>query len=128
MRQLSLTYDAATVGAGDWDAELGWFRRAVDVVGAKEVAYRLDIAGSHLSDAMKEAERKNVHGRWISIVRHMVPEAMLAEHLALIAGKHGYKVERIKPFTPDEQLRAEHEWMRRNAPGLLDAMAKELGT
>lgn len=128
MRQLTLAYDAATVGASDWDAELQWFRRAVDIVGAKEVAYRLDIQPSHLTDAQYERERKNVHGRWISVVRHMVPEAIIAEHLKLICAQHGYKVERVEPMTPEQARRAEHEWLRLRAPWVLEAMKGDLGT
>lgn len=128
MRQLSLTYDAGSVGAADWDTELGWFRRAVEVVGAKEVAFRLDVQASHLSDAMHERERKNVHGRWISVVRHMVPEVMLAEHLALICGLNGYDApKRKEPKNDRDARRAERAWLREHAPALLEMMDREVG-
>lgn len=129
MRQLSLTYDASVVGAGDWDAELGWFRRAVEVVGEKEVAYRLDIGPSQLSDAVRERERKNVHGRWISVVRHMVTDAMLAEYLGLICTRHGYETpKRKEPKNDREARRAERAWLREHAPALLEMMDREVGS
>lgn len=127
MQQLALTYDAATVGAADWDAELGWFRRAVDVIGHKEVAYRLDIAGSHLTDAMKEAERKNVHGRWISVVRRMAPSSLVEESVRLVCGFHGFEPpKRIRTKTEAEARRDERAWMEKNCPGLLVMMDSEV--
>lgn len=126
--QLALSYDAATVGAADWDAELGWFRRAVDVVGHKEVAYKLDVQPSNLTDALHERERKDVKGKWISTVRRMVPEDMRAEYLRLVSTQLGYETpKRIKPMTAEEENRAMRDLLRSHAPAMLSLIDKELG-
>lgn len=127
MSQLALVYDAATVGAADWDAELGWFRRAVDVVGHKEVAYRLNVKPSNLTDALAERERKNIKGRWISIVRHMVPESLLIDDLQIIASAHGYEVKRKKPKNPEQVNREREQWLKEHAPAVLELMSRDLG-
>ncbi len=126
--QLALVYDAATVGASDWDDELRWFRRAVDVIGAKEVAYRLDIQPSNLTDALHERERKDVKGKWISVVRRMVPDAMIEDYVRLLNVTHGYEApKRLKVKTPEERERERREWMAKHSPALLELMDKELG-
>lgn len=71
--QMPLALGAVSESASDWDLVLAWFRRAIDVIGHKEVAYRLDIAPSNLSDAINERERKDVKGRWIATVLRMAP-------------------------------------------------------
>ncbi len=126
--QLALVYDAAHVGAADWDAELGWFRRAIDVLGHKEVAYKLDVQPSNLADALHERERKDVKGKWIATVRRMVPEALLVEHLRLINTLHGFDApKRSKPMTPAEENREIRELLRTHAPAMLTLIDKELG-
>ncbi len=121
--QLSMVYDAASVGAADWDAEREWFARAVDTIGPKEVAYKLDIAGSNLSDAIKEEQRKNVHGRWISVVRRMASPILVEEYVRLICGLSGFeRPVRKQPKTADEARRDERAWLAKNAPGLLELM------
>lgn len=52
--QLALAYDASHAGADDWTEIIAWFRRAVDVLGHKEVAFKLDIGPSQLADALFE--------------------------------------------------------------------------
>lgn len=126
--QLALAYDAASVGAEDWDVELGWFRRAVDVLGHKEVAFRLDVQPSNLTDALHERERKDVKGKWISTVRRMVPDAMRAEYLALLANQLGFLApKRKKTRTAEEDNRERRTWMKQHAPALLELMDREIG-
>jgi hypothetical protein len=126
--QLALVYDAAVVGAADWNAELGWFRRAVDVIGHKEVAYRLDVQPSNLTDALNERERKDVKGHWISKVRRMATPSMLDEYVEMIAAMHGYiKPLRQRPRTEAEELRETRELLRQHAPAMLALVDKEMG-
>jgi hypothetical protein len=126
--QLALVYDAAHVGASDWDEELKWFRRAVDVLGHKEVAYRLDVQPSNLTDALLERERKDVKGRWISVVRRMVPDALLADYVRIVTVTHGYEFpKRLRARTPEETNRETRDWLEKNAPAVLSVMDKELG-
>lgn len=126
--QLALVYDAAVVGAADWDAELRWFRRAVDVIGHKEVAYRLDVQPSNLTDALHERERKDVKGKWISTVRRMVTPAVIDEYVEMIALTCGYlKPQRQRPRTEAEELRETRELLRTHAPAMLALVDKEMG-
>ncbi len=126
--QLALVYDAAHVGATDWDAELGWFRRAVDILGHKEVAYKLDVQPSNLTDALHERERKDVKGKWISVVRRMVPDEMRAEYLRFLSSSFGYEMpKRVRTRTSAEELREMRDALKRIAPGVLVLVDKELG-
>ncbi len=126
--QLALTYDASTEGSDDWTEIRAWFSRAVLVVGAKEVAYRLDIQASNLTDAIKEAERKEIKGRWISTVLCMVPQPVRDEYLAIVARQHGYEEPKLKkPRDFEARRRQERDWMAKNAPALLEVMDKEIG-
>ena len=125
--QLALSYDPAHAGADDWTEILSWLRRAVDVLGHKEVAYKLDIAPSQLTDALLERERKDVKAKWLHTVRRMCPESLRREYLEIVARQDGYTVERKKTRTPDEELREMRELLKREAPGLLVLVDKELG-
>lgn len=126
--QLALTYDAAHVGASDWDEELGWFRRSVDVIGHKEVAYKLDIAPSNLTDALNERERKNVHARWFPVVLRMSAPIAVEEYMRMLCDRYGFeRPARIKVRTPEEELVATRAALARVAPGVLALVDKELG-
>jgi len=126
--QLALVYDAAVVGAADWDAELRWFRRAVDVIGHKEVAYRLDVQPSNLTDALMERERKDVKGKWISTVRRMVTPSLLDEYMGLLSSMHSFEEpKRKKPMTAEQENRVVRELLRHHAPSVLQLIDKELG-
>ena len=126
--QLALSYDAAYAGADDWTQELAWLRRAVDVVGHKEVAFKLDIAPSQLTDALLERERKDIKGKWIRTIVRMVPEEMRAEYLRIVNTSCGYEPpKRKKPRTPEQENRDMRELLRREAPAMLALIEKELG-
>ena len=126
--QLALSYDPAHAGADDWAAELAWIRRAVDQLGHKEVAFKLDIAPSQLTDALLERERKDVKAKWVSTILRMVTEDMRGEYLRLVNTAHGYKApERLKPRTPEEENREIRTILLQHAPALLQLVDKELG-
>ena len=72
MPQLSLVYRAAHVGAESWKVQLEVIRAAVAHLGHKEVAYELDVAGSYLSDALNERERKRWAAEWTLVVLAML--------------------------------------------------------
>lgn len=127
--QLLLTYDASTEGADDWTEIRAWFSRAVNVVGHKEVAYRLNIAATNLTDAIKEAERKSIKGRWIAVVLNMAPQPVVQEYLQIVSRQHGYEDPKLKkPRDFEAVTRRQREWMKKNAPALLEAMDRDLGT
>ena len=126
--QLALSYDASHEGATLWQLELAWIRRAVDVIGHKEVAYALDVQPSNLTDALLERERKDVKAKWISTIVRMAPDEMRAEWVRLTADANGYEMPtRKKPRTADEDNRARREWLEKHAPAVLAIMDKELG-
>lgn len=125
--QLALAYDVAHAGADDWAVELVWLRRAVDVIGHKELAYKLDIAPSQLTDALLERERKDIKAKWIKTILRMVPDAMRDEYMRLVATPLGYEVKRAKTRTPEEELREMRELLKREAPGVLAIVDKEMG-
>lgn len=125
--QLALVYDAAHAGADDWTEMLAWFRLAVDVIGHKEVAFKLDIAPSQLADALHERERKDVKAKWIGTVARMCPEPLVRKYVEIVARHHGYTVEAKRPRTPEEELREMRELLKREAPGVLAIVDKELG-
>jgi len=125
--QLALVYDAASVGADDWAEILAWFRRAVDVLGHKEVAYRLDVQPSQLTDALHERERKDIKAKWFRTVLRMCPESLAREYLEIEARQLGYAIERKKVRTPEEELREMRELLKREAPGVLAIVDRELG-
>lgn len=126
--QLVLAYDAAHAGADDWTDLLKWFRLAVEICGHKEVAYKLDIAPSQLTDAMLERERKDVKAKWFPIVARMCPESIARQYVDIVNRQAGYDAPtRKRVRTPDEELREVREILKREAPGLLSLVEKELG-
>lgn len=126
--QLVLSYDPAHSGADDWQERLAWLRRAVDVLGHKEVAYKLDVQPSQLTDALLERERKDVKAKWFDTVLRMVSEDMRAEYIRMLNTTHGYKApERQKPRTAEEENREMRTLLDKHAPALLALIEKELG-
>jgi hypothetical protein len=125
--QLALVYDAAHAGADDWREILSWFWRAVEVVNHKEVAFRLDIAPSQLTDAMHERDRKDVKAKWIYTVLRMCPESLVREYVEIVGRLHGYEVKKQRVRTPEEELREMRELLKREAPGVLAIVEKEMG-
>ena len=127
MQQLGLQYDAAHAGADDWTEILAWFRRAVDCLGNKEVAYRLDIAPSQLTDALNERERKDVKAKWIAVVLRMSAPSIVDEYFTIIGKHHRYECKRQRVRTPEEELRETRELLRTQAPAVLALVDKEMG-
>lgn len=128
MQQLGLQYDPSHTGADDWTEVLAWFRRAVDCLGNKEVAYRLDIAPSQLTDALNERERKDVKAKWIAVVLRMSSEVIVREYLEIVSRHHGYEEpKRKKVRTPEEELRDLRELLKQKAPAVLELVDKEMG-
>ena len=128
--QLALQYDAAHVGADRWAQKLAWLRRAVDVIGHKEVAYKLDVAPSNLTDALLERERKDVKAKWFETVLAMqaLPEEMRAEYVRMTCDSHGYEMPKKKALrTPEEELREMRAALGRLAPAVLSLVEKEIG-
>lgn len=123
-------YDAAHAGADQWALELAWLRRAVDVLGHKEVAYKLDVQPSQLTDALLERERKDIKAKWFATVLRMpgLPEEMRAEWLRLACESLGYEApKRKRTMTPEEELRELRRVLKEQAPMVLALAEKEMG-
>lgn len=127
MTQIAFAYDAATVGAYDWQAVIAWLRRAVDVIGHKELAYQLNIKPSSLTDALLERERKQFKLKQLLVVLHMVPEEMRGEFMRIMGTAHGYEFRPKKVRTAGEELAATREALKRLAPAVLTLVDKEIG-
>jgi hypothetical protein len=103
--QLALSYSAAHAGADDWQNQLTWLRRVVDVLGHKHVAAELDIAPSTLTDALLERERKSIKGEWIAKLLHMADEGLRRDWFAMVCPSLGFEVPQpTKTRTAEERL------------------------
>lgn len=71
-QQVSLSFPAAYVGGDAWNRQLDVLRAAVKHLGAKEVAFELDVGGTQLADALNERDRKVWHARWSHVVKAML--------------------------------------------------------
>jgi hypothetical protein len=119
--QLALAYDAAHVGADVWQLKLAWLRRAVDVLGHKEVAFKLDIAPSQLTDALLERERKDVKAKWFDVVLAMgLPSEMRTEYVRITCDALDYETPKLKQKKTDKQQLSElQDFLEHNAPALM---------
>ncbi len=70
--QLSLVYRPGHVARDAWQAQLDALRAAVSYLGAKEVAFELDVSGSLLFDALAERDRKRWAAEWTLVVLAML--------------------------------------------------------
>jgi hypothetical protein len=126
--QLALAYDAGSSSAADWTEIENWFRKAVGVVGEKEVAFRLDVKASNLSDALLSRERKEIKARWISAVLRMCPEVLVREYLDIVSRQHGFEEPKRKRIKTAEEMNRERDaWLEQNAPAVLAMMRKDVG-
>ncbi len=129
MTQLSIAWDPAHEGAVETERQIGWLRRAIDVLGHKEVAYVLDVKPSNLSDALAQRERKVIKPEWFAKVLRMgLPEETISEYLRIVCNGLGYETpKRIKNKTSAEELREMRDALKRIAPGVLTLVDKEIG-
>lgn len=126
--QLALSYSPTHAGAEDWERELAWLRRVVDVLGHKFVAGELDIAPSQLTDALLERERKDVKAKWVRAIVRLAPEEMRQEWVRMTTDALGYEMPKKKTTrTPEEELRDMRELLKREAPGVLAIVDKAMG-
>jgi hypothetical protein len=107
--------------------KLDWLRRAVDVLGHKEVAYKLDVQPSQLTDALLERERKDVKAKWFDVVLAMqgLPFEMKAEWIRLQCEALDFEMPKPKERkTPKQELGELREFLSSNAPALLAMFEK----
>lgn len=144
MSQLSMTYTPEDSARAVWAAELEWARRAVAVIGAKEVTFALNISASDLSDALAERPRgdkddrgekdsdkkkakRALRGEWITMIRQMAPGGLQLEWLRIVMPPLGHEPKRIETLTPEQELRMLKEHLREESPGALRTFEAGLG-
>lgn len=99
-RQLGLRFDGRRQADADWRRVLDAIRDVVDYVGAKEVAFDLDLQPSALSNALAERDR-HPRADWIPYLIRRAPSLELAR--ALVA-PGGLDVVEPPPMTPEQEL------------------------
>lgn len=118
--QLALEYQDDEAARAAWHAVHMAFGDAVDMMGLKEVAYRLDVRPSQLADAIAERDRHRIAGEWIVLLLTFcppIPRAMLVHALNDVAGFEGATPRR--DLTPAEELAKLKAHLAAEAPGLL---------
>lgn len=72
--QVAISFPAGYVGQQAWARQLEALQSAVTHLGPKEVAWKLEIDGPRLSDALKERNQKVWHPLWTHVVKAMLVE------------------------------------------------------
>ena len=100
---------------------------AVKLITPKELAFRLDISHSYLTEALHNLNRKGFRLEWLPTVILMAPIDAIAPILRALADLRGFSVERKRQMTEAEELAATREALKRLAPGVLTLVDKEIG-
>lgn len=87
-----------------WSRVLDVLRDAIAVITPKELAFRLDIQPSYLSDALRGHDRKGIKAEWIPTILAMAPDANRMAIVGELAAMCGLEVIRRKDLTPEERL------------------------
>lgn len=122
MTQIDLEFGPDARARECWSAVLAAMRAAIDSIGHKELAYRLDVAPSLLSEALNERERKHVQARWLPTILLLAPDPHRRAILDALAGVAGYEVTARKVLSPAEKLARLEEAVRSK----LGAVGEEL--
>lgn len=109
MSQLTLGYSEPQQGKAVWREALDWARRLVDSVGAKTVAFELDVSASWLADALNERAhgdgKKGIKGEHLMQLAMMAPHGMRHEFVSIICPALGFEVPEVRKVrTPEERL------------------------
>lgn len=131
--QLSLTYGASHAGHESWLAELEVLRAAVTHLGHKNVSHEVDVAGSYLTDALNERDRKRWHSEWTHVVIAMlarshdeVADDIARRILECQAALSRYVVDERKEMTPEDERDAYRAELERLGDAGEKAIAKVL--
>ncbi len=100
---------------------------AVRLITPKELCFRLGITATYLSEALHGKNSKGFRLEWLPTVLSMAPLDAVVPMLRALAELRGFDVERRKQLTPEQELSATREAMKRLAPGVLALVDKELG-
>ncbi len=75
MTQEPLEFGPDAAARETWARVLVAVRAAIDTIGHKELAFRLDIAPSYLNDSLRGADRKRVQLEWLPDILDLAPDA-----------------------------------------------------
>ncbi len=127
MTQLSMGSVRDPHSADSWARLQAAVIEATVLITPKELAYRLDIAPSYLTEAIHEKNNKGFRLSWLPEVIRMAPLDLVPPILRSIAELRGFTVEKRKKLTAEEKNVATREVLRRIAPGLLPLIDGEVG-
>lgn len=100
---------------------------AVRLITPKELCFRLGITAQYLSDALHGKNNKGFRLEWLPHVLSMAPLDATVAILRALADVRGFEVERRKVLTPEQELSATREALKRLAPAVLALVDKEIG-
>lgn len=87
-------------------------RRAVASISIKELAYRLDVSPSLLSDALAERSNKGVRASWLVAIIDMAPMADALAILNALGERKRIEAQPRKELTPEEKAERYEEKLR----------------
>lgn len=109
-------------------ALLDALRIAVAEITIKELAHRLDVRSSLLSDALAERSCKGVRAAWLITIIDMASEAIaIAVVNALLATRRTLEVAKRKVLTPEERAQRLEEKLRTLGPVGLQLIREAMG-
>lgn len=113
--------------AAAWEDLQQALRDAVRLITPKELCFRLRITDTYLSEALRGKNSKGFRLEWLPTVIAMAPLDAVVPILRALADLRSFELVRKKQRTPEEELDATREAMKRLAPGVLALIDKELG-
>jgi len=114
-------------------ATAAWFalhdaiENAVRLITPKELCFRLGISAQYLSEALHNKNSKGFRVEWLTTVIAMAPLEAVLPILRAMCDLRGFDVERKKQLTPEQELAATRDALKRLAPAVLDLVDKEIG-
>lgn len=87
-------------------------RQAVANISIKELAYRLDISPSLLSDALAERSNKGVRATWLVTIIDMAPLADALAILNALGERKRIEARQRRELTPEEKAERLEEKLR----------------
>lgn len=100
---------------------------AIKLISIKELAYRLDISPSYLTEALHGLNRKGFRLEWLPTVLLMAPIAAVPPIYAALGDLRGFEFSRKRQMTEAEELAATREALKRLAPAVLVLVDQEIG-
>jgi hypothetical protein len=125
--QLSIASLSDPRAAVAWNALHEAVNEAIKLITPKELAFRLDISPSYLTEALHNLNRKGFRLEWLPTVLLMAPIDAVAPILRALGDLRGFEVTRKRQMSEAEELTATREALRRLAPGVLALVDREIG-